>query len=98
MLVAKRFLSTFKEKFGNQSFPSDGGTWYHGTCKFLKLKHGLDSSYEKSLIKRTMQYIKDRTIGYFDNYFPCRKNKCKLKHIKQWLKLFVYEHNKEIIS
>ena len=44
-----------------------------------------------------MQYIKDRTES-FDDYFPCKKNKCKLHHIKQWLKLFVYKHNKEIIS
>jgi putative transposase len=42
----------------------------------LKLKHHLHSSYKKSMIERTMQqYIKDRTEG-FDNYFPCKKNKC----------------------
>ena len=44
-----------------------------------------------------MQYIKDRT-EYFDDYFPCKKDKCRLNHIRQWLKLFVYQHNKEIIS
>jgi hypothetical protein len=45
-----------------------------------------------------MQYIKDR-IESFDNYFPYRKkNKCRLNHIKQWIKLFVYQHNKGIIS
>ncbi|HEY6536490.1 MAG TPA: hypothetical protein VIY08_11945 [Candidatus Nitrosocosmicus sp.] len=54
------------------------------------------SSFEKSLIERTMQYIKDR-IECFDDYFPCRKNKCKIKHVNQWLKLFVYQHNKEIM-
>jgi hypothetical protein len=27
-----------------------------------------------------------------------KKNKCKLKHVKQWLELFVDQHNKEIIS
>ncbi len=54
--------------------------------------------YEKSIIERTMQYIIDRTEG-FDDYFPSRKkNKCKLNHVKQWLKLFVYQHNKEIID
>ena len=43
-----------------------------------------------------MQYIKDR-VENFDDYFPCRKkNKCKLKHVKQWLDLFVDQHNKEI--
>ena len=49
------------------------------------------------LLILTMHYIKDRTEN-FDDYFPCKNNKCKLNHIKQWLKLFVYQHNKEIIS
>ena len=43
-----------------------------------------------------MQYIKDRTEG-FDDYFPCKKDKCKLKQVKNWLNLFVVDyHNKEI--
>jgi hypothetical protein len=28
---------------------------------------------------KTMQYIKDRT-ECFDDYFPCKKKKCKLTH------------------
>ena len=66
-------------------------------CQFLKLKHHIHSSYEKSIIERTMQYIKDRT-ECFDYYFPCRKKRCKLKHVKQWLNIFVDYYNKEIIS
>jgi putative transposase len=97
MFVAERVLSEVVNKYGSHSVSSDGGTWYPQACKFLKLKHHLHSHYEKSIIERTMQYIKDRTEG-FDDYFPCKKNKCKLKHVKQWLKLFVYEHNKELIS
>jgi putative transposase len=55
---------------------------------------------EKSLIERTMQYIKDRTKGFDDYYFHCKrkKNKCKLKHVKQWFSLFITQHNKEMIS
>ncbi|MDQ6724407.1 MAG: DDE-type integrase/transposase/recombinase [Thermoproteota archaeon] len=97
MFVAERFLSRVVNKYGLHRVSSDGGTWYPQACKFLKLNHHLHSSYEKSIIERTMQYIKDRTEN-FDDYFPCKKNKCKLNHIKQWLKLFVYQHNKEIIS
>ncbi|HEY6535862.1 MAG TPA: hypothetical protein VIY08_08740 [Candidatus Nitrosocosmicus sp.] len=41
--------------------------------------------------------IKDR-VESFDNYFPCRKNKCKLAHVKQWLHLYIDQHNQEIIS
>jgi putative transposase len=45
-----------------------------------------------------MQYVKDR-IESFDGYFPCKKkNKCKLKHVKQWLNIFIDQHNKELIS
>ena len=51
----------------------------------------------KSIIERTMQYIKDRT-ECFDYYFPCRKKRCKLKHVKQWLNIFVDYYNKEIIA
>ena len=95
--IAKRFLSNVVNKYGLHSVSTDGGTWYPGACRFLNLKHHLHSSFEKSIIERTMQYIKDRTES-FDDCFPCNKNKCKLKHIKQWLKLLVYEHNKEIMS
>ena len=36
------------------------GTWYPPqACKFLKLKHHTHSSYEKSIIERTIQYIKN---------------------------------------
>jgi putative transposase len=35
-----------------------------------------------------MRYQKDRTNESFDDYFPYRRKKCKLKHIKNWLQLF----------
>ena len=95
--IAKRFLSYVVNKYGNHQVSSDGGTWYPQACRFLNLYHHLHSTYEKNIIERTMQYIKDRTES-FDDYFPCKKNKCKLNHVKQWLKLFVYKHNKEILS
>ncbi len=97
MFVAERFLSQVVNKYGIHSVSSDGGTWYPQACKFLKLVHHLHSSYEKSIIERTMQYIKYRT-ECFDDYFPCRKKKCKLKHVKKWLNLFADYYNKEIIS
>jgi putative transposase len=97
MFVAERFLSNVVEKYGHYPVSTDGGTWYPQACKFLKLEHHIHSPYEKSLIERTMQYVKDRTES-FDDYFPCKKLKCKLKHIKKWLDLFIDHHNKEIIS
>jgi len=62
------------ENYGKNIVSTDGGTWYPQACRFLKLKHPLHSPLEKSLIERTIQYIKDRT-ECFDDYFPCqRKN------------------------
>ncbi len=98
MFVAERVLSQVVNKYGFHSVSSsDGGTWYPQACRFLNLYHHIHSSFEKSLIERTIQYIKDRAES-FDDYFPCRKNKCRLNHIKQWFKLFVYQHNKEIFA
>jgi putative transposase len=62
MCVTEHFLSDIVDKYGE--FPvstADGGTWYPQACKFLKLKHHLHSFLEKSIIERTMEYIKDRT-------------------------------------
>ena len=98
MFVAnERFLSDIIDAYGQHPVSTDGcGTWYPQACKYLKLKYHLHSSYEKSISKRTMQYIKDRTEG-FDDYFPCRKKKCKLKYVKQWLKLFLDHYNNKVI-
>jgi len=95
MFVAERFLSHIVKEYGQHSVSTDGGTWYPQACKFLKVEHHIHSPFEKSIIERTMQYIKDRTES-FDDYFPCKKDKCKLKHVKNWLNLFVDYHNKEI--
>jgi len=96
MLIAERFIASLINKFGKHPVSTDGGTWYPKACQFLKLKHHTHSPLEKSLIERTIQYIKDRT-ECFDDYFPCRrrkKNSYKLQHIKQWFKLFIDQHNK----
>jgi len=72
----------------------DGGTWYPPqTCRFLKIKHRLYSSYEKSIMERTIQSINERTES-FDDYFPSNKSKCKLQHIRNWFNLFVGSYNR----
>ena len=95
MFVAERFLSGLIKIHGKHAISTDGGTWYPQACRFLGLEHHIHSSFEKSIIERTMQYIKDRTEN-FDDYFPCRLKNCKLKHVQNWLRLFVDYHNKEI--
>ena len=72
---------------------------YPQACKFLKLKHHiLTHQMRKVSLSGTIQYIKDRTECFDDDYFPCRKEKCKLKHIINWFNLFTDYHNKEVIT
>lgn len=97
ILVAERFIASLIDEFGKHPVSTDGGTWYPQACQFLKLKHHIHSPFEKSIIERTMQYIKDRTES-FDDYFPCRKAKCNLHHIKNWLSLFAEMHNKKVMN
>ena len=83
VFVAELFLSYILKECNSRPDLTDDDIRYPNACRFLKLVHHLHSSFEKSIIERTMQYIKDRTEE-FDNYFPCKKNKCRLNHIKQW--------------
>ena len=96
--VCSRTLSVTDvvHNYGIHPVSTDGErTWYPMACRFLNLRHHIHSSLEKSLIERTIQYIKDRTEN-FDDYFPCRLKKCKLKHLQNWLNLFIDYHNNEL--
>jgi transposase-like protein len=95
MLIAERFIADLVRIHGKHPVSTDGGTWYPQACRFLKLKHHIHSSIGKSLIERKMQYTKDRTES-FDDYFPCKIKNGKLKHVRNWLNLFVDHHNKEL--
>jgi putative transposase len=99
MFVAERLLSKIVVEYGKHLVSSDGGIWYPPqSCKFLKLQHHLHSTYEKSIIERTMQYVKDRIKECFDDYFPCKRKNCKLKHVRKCLYLFSDQYNREILS
>ena len=97
MFVAEHFILNLVKRYGEHPVSTDGGTWYPQACRFLKLPHHIHSPREKSIIERTVQYIKDRTEG-FDDYFPCRKSKCKLQHVQKWFNLFVSHYNNNLLS
>ncbi len=78
MLIAERFLSGVVKIHGKHPVSTDEGTWYPQACEFLKIDHHIHSSLEKSIIERTMQYIKDRT-ECFDDFFPCRRQKLQIR-------------------
>jgi len=94
MLVAESFLKSLIKLYGKHVVYSDGGSWYPEACNSLGLKHILHSPFEKSIIERAMEYVKDRTEG-FDDYYPCRKKvvDCNLIHVYQWLILFIFLYN-----
>jgi putative transposase len=92
MLVTQLFLKSLIKLYGKHTVYSDGGTWYPEACNSLGLKHKLHSPFEKSLIERAMEYVKDRTEN-FDDYYPCIKENCNLKHVYNWIGLFVFMYN-----
>jgi hypothetical protein len=71
----KRISALYDKKI-RKTYPVSTDTVVRGiipqACRFLKIKHCLHSSYEKTIIERTIQSIKDRTEN-FDDYFPCTK-------------------------
>jgi putative transposase len=73
-------------------------TGYPQTYKFLKLKHHhIHLPYGKSIIGRTIQYVKHRTES-FEDYFPCRNERCKLEYILNWFRMFIDMYNRTIPS
>jgi putative transposase len=75
------------KEYGEHPVSTDGGTWYSQASVLEPNHHHIHSSYEKSIIERTIQYIKERTER-FDDYFPCRKdNDWKLKVRHEWVEL-----------
>ena len=94
MLVAESFLRSLIKLYGKHIVYSDGGSWYPEACNSLRLKHILHTPFEKSVIERAIEYIKDRTEA-FDDYYPCRKKAvdCNLAHVYRWFVLFVFLYN-----
>ncbi len=68
MFVAKRFIVGLVKTHGKHPVSPDGEHGIHKHAGF-RIKHHIHSPLEKSIIERTMQYIKDRTEG-FDDYCP----------------------------
>ncbi|MGE5660971.1 MAG: hypothetical protein ACM3X1_01865, partial [Ignavibacteriales bacterium] len=49
------------------------------------------------VIERTIEYFKDRTEN-FDDYYPSKhKNEYELSHVNNWLGLFMFIHNADIL-
>ena len=97
MLVAEKFLRSLVEKYGKHTVYTDGGKWYHEACNIIGLKHYLHSPFQKSLMERVNQYLKDR-IESFDDYYPCMQIECNLLHVHNWIQFFVSMYNDTIAN
>jgi putative transposase len=102
MFVAENFIPSLVSTYGKHTVYTNGSTWYPQAYNFLHLKYRLHSPIEKSLIERVMQYFKDKTKGFNDDY-PCinnnntnNKQNCDLQHVYKWIKLFIYLYNTTI--
>ena len=94
VIVAESFLKSLNKPYGKHVVYSDGGSWYPEACNSLRLKHILHSPFERSIIERAMEYVKDRTEG-FDDYYPRKKKvvDCNQIHVYEWLILFIFLYN-----
>jgi transposase-like protein len=92
-LVAEQFIQRLATEYGEHPV-SMLMVAVLGNRKHVnsKSEHHLHSSFGKSVIERTVQYVKD-TTECFDDYFSCRKNKCILEHVRHRLNLFVDMRN-----
>jgi putative transposase len=78
MLVVEAFLRSLIELYGRHAVYSDGGTWYPEACNSIGLEHKLHSSYEKSIVERIVEYLKDRTEN-FDDYYPLHERRVSVR-------------------
>ena len=63
----------------------------------IGLKYYIHSPFQKSLIERVNQNLKDR-IESFDDYYPCIRNECNLFHAYNWTQFFVFMYNDTIVN
>ena len=83
ILVAESFLKSLIKLYGKHIAYFDGGSWYPEACNSLGLKHILHPPFEKNIIERVIEYVKDR-IESFDDYYSCMKKEiCNLSHVYQ---------------
>jgi transposase-like protein len=71
---------------------TDGAQYYRTACKFLNLDHDVYDLRLRNLMERIIQYVKDRTRD-FDDYIPCRRERCDKKHAQMLLSSIAFMIN-----
>jgi len=86
--VIESFLRSLVKVYGSKPILYillvDLGTLKH--ILFTLVLSKLHTYLEKSLIERAIQYFKDRTENFDDDYYPCTKSGlCNLSYAYKWL-------------
>ena len=92
ILTAELFLQGLIGRYGRHPVYSDGADWHPAACRSLGLEHHVYDCLRGNLMERFVQYVKDRTEE-FDDYFPCRKERCRFEHVERWLSYYMLSFN-----
>ena len=76
---------------------TDGAQYYRTACKFLSLDHDVYDLRLRNFMERMVQYIKDRTRD-FDDYIPCRRERCDKRHAQMLLSSIGFMINEVYLS
>ena len=95
VLICYNFIKRLKRLYGSKyTIYTDGAHYYNQACRWLRIRHVVYDDKDKNVMERAIQYIKDRTECFDDN-FPC-KDKCSKEHVKNWFRGFMTYLNVKI--
>ena len=102
LIVAEHFIvASLINNFGKYLFQHQTTVWSMVSTSSMPVfesKSPYLFSIGEKCDRKNIAICKDRTEEGFDDYFLCKKNECKLKHIRQWFYLFINQHNREVSS
>jgi putative transposase len=85
ILTALSFIKRTKALYRSRmKILTDGAQYYRTACNFLSLDHDAYGLKARNLMERMVQYVKDRTKD-FDDYIPCKREKCDKRHAQMLL-------------
>jgi putative transposase len=98
ILTALTFVKRVKALYRSRmKVLTEGAQYYRTACKFLSLDHDVYGLRLGNLMERIIQYVKDRTKD-FDDYIPCRRERCDKMHAQTLLSSIGYMINEVYLN
>ncbi len=94
VLTCYNFIKKLKKLYGIKYTIYTDDHYYNQACRWLRIRHDVYDQEDKNIMERSIQYIKDRTECFDDN-FPC-KDDCNREHVKNWFRAFMTYLNVKI--